>query len=80
VCATWSASELVAFGTLEQISICSQDGDLLKLIDVRGKPSNIQFGLIKDEQDSHFYSSNAVLVYSSYLFLSSLHPQYYRLF
>jgi len=54
VCAmAWSGADVLAYGTHEDtLSLCSRDGDLLNVISLRGRPTDLNFGLIKVENES----------------------------
>lgn len=61
VCAKWSRDAVLAFGTIEeQISLNTKTGETLRHLQLRGNPSDLQFGFIKEDQTSSVTTDNAI--------------------
>lgn len=53
VCVEWSNDTLLALGTTDNfLSVNTQDGDTIRNFQLRGKPSDLQFGHIKEDRNA----------------------------
>ncbi|XP_050433820.1 WD repeat-containing protein 19 [Adelges cooleyi] len=72
-CGQWNRNNILALGSKDQtVSINNIEGDTLKIITLRGEPSNIRFSTMKSDRKKQSEETVSVLVSNKTLYLIDL--------
>ncbi|XP_050543310.1 WD repeat-containing protein 19 isoform X2 [Daktulosphaira vitifoliae] len=73
ICGEWNRNNILALGSKDQtVSISNVEGDTLKIITLRGEPSNIKFSKMKSDRKKNLEETLSVLVSNKTLYLIDL--------